>query len=333
MTTPADQGDPIDHDLAINRELVLEQAAALAEHLQRSGVQWLPKACPEQVKALTQWMSASENQGSENQGPENQGSVVPPASQESAAPIPVSAESRDQGGIGSAPPGQATSGAANSPLQEALSSRPRLQPVAPITSAEQAYPGEVLAPDERQIQLDRLHNVVSVVPCAVLASCRKQTVFGEGSPTPRVAFFGEAPGADEDRSGRPFVGKAGQLLTKMIEACQFQRSDVYIFNTVKCRPPGNRNPEPDEINHCREYYQQQLAILRPEYIVCLGAVSAQELLQSKLSVGRLRGTLHRYFESKVIVTYHPAYLLRNPSAKKAAWEDLQIMLHDANIKY
>ncbi len=151
--------------------------------------------------------------------------------------------------------------------------------------------------------------------------------------TPRFAFFGEGPGADEDRTGRPFVGKAGQLLTKMIEACKLERSDVYIFNTVKCRPPGNRNPEPDEINNCREYYQQQLSILRPEYIVCLGAVSAQELLQSKLSVGRLRGKLHRHFESKVLVTYHPAYLLRNPSAKKAAWEDLQIMLRDANIQY
>jgi DNA polymerase len=102
---------------------------------------------------------------------------------------------------------------------------------------------------------------------------------------------------------------------------------------VKCRPPGNRNPEPTELENCREYYQQQLSILRPEYIVCLGAVSAQELLKSKLSVGRLRGKLHRYFESKVLVTYHPAYLLRNPAAKKAAWEDLQIMLRDAGIAY
>ena len=131
----------------------------------------------------------------------------------------------------------------------------------------------------------------------------------------------------------PLSARAGQLLTKMIEACKFQRDDVYILNTVKCRPPGNRNPEPEELSNCREYYQSQLAILRPEYIVCLGAVSAQELLQSKLSVGRLRGRLHQYFESKVLVTYHPAYLLRNPAAKKAAWQDLQMLLRDAGIQY
>jgi uracil-DNA glycosylase family 4 len=144
-------------------------------------------------------------------------------------------------------------------------------------------------------------------------------------------FFGEGPGAEEDRTGRPFVGKAGDLLTKMIEACTLRREDVYILNTVKCRPPGNRNPELDETENCREYYQRQLAILRPEYIVCLGAISSQELLRSKLSVGRLRGKFHRYFESKVLVTYHPAYLLRNPAAKKATWTDLQLMLQDAGI--
>jgi DNA polymerase len=173
--------------------------------------------------------------------------------------------------------------------------------------------------------------VAACVRCNALVSCRTRTVFGEGSPTPRFAFFGEGPGVEEDRSGRPFVGKAGQLLTKMIEACTFRREDVYILNTVKCRPPNNRNPEPEEIEHCREYFEHQLSILRPEYIVCLGAVSSRALLNSKLSVGRLRGRLHRYFESKVLVTYHPAYLLRTPAAKKAAWEDLQLMLRDAGI--
>ena len=149
---------------------------------------------------------------------------------------------------------------------------------------------------------------------------------------PRFAFFGEVPGEEEDLSGRPFVGKAGNLLTKMLQACTLQRDDVYILNTVKCRPPGNRNPEGDELSNCRSYYQQQFEMLRPEYIVCLGAVSAQELLGTKLSVGRLRGTLHRYFASKVLVTYHPAYLLRNPAAKKAAWADLQYLMRDAGIQ-
>ena len=173
--------------------------------------------------------------------------------------------------------------------------------------------------------------VAGCTRCPELVRCRTQTVFGEGHPSPRVVFFGEGPGADEDRSGRPFVGRAGQLLTKMIEACSFQREEVYILNTVKCRPPNNRNPEPSEIENCRQYFETQLSILRPEYIICLGAVSSRALLNSKLSVGRLRGKMHRYFESKVVVTYHPAYLLRTPAAKKAAWEDLQLMLRDAGI--
>jgi DNA polymerase len=165
----------------------------------------------------------------------------------------------------------------------------------------------------------------------VLSSCRTQTVFGEGSVSPRFVFFGEAPGADEDRSGRPFVGRAGELLTKMIEACKLRREDNYVLNTVKCRPPANRNPEPDEIKNCREYYERQLATLRPEYIVCLGAIAAQSLLKSKLPVGRLRGKMHAYHDSKVLVTYHPAYLLRTPAAKKAAWDDLQFMMRDAGL--
>jgi DNA polymerase len=173
--------------------------------------------------------------------------------------------------------------------------------------------------------------VAACTRCEALSKCRTQTVFGEGNVTPRVVFFGEAPGRDEDLSGRPFVGKAGQLLTKMIKACQFQREDVYILNTVKCRPPNNRNPEPTEVENCREYFEAQLNLLRPEYIVCLGLVSAQALLRTKLSVGKMRGRFHNHFDSKVIVTYHPSYLLRNPAAKKAAWEDLQIMLRDAGL--
>jgi DNA polymerase len=208
-----------------------------------------------------------------------------------------------------------------------------LDPVAPIEAVESTYPEAAIPINDRQAQLDLLNQQVSgCTRCEILSSCRKKTVFGEGSVSPRVVFFGEGPGADEDRTGRPFVGRAGELLTRMIQACSFAREDVYILNTVKCRPPGNRNPEPDEIENCREYYQRQLAILRPQYIVCLGAVSSQELLKSKLPVGRLRGRFHAYFESKVVVTYHPAYLLRNESAKKAAWTDLQMMLRDAGIQ-
>ncbi|MGV3485736.1 MAG: uracil-DNA glycosylase, partial [Planctomycetaceae bacterium] len=142
----------------------------------------------------------------------------------------------------------------------------------------------------------------------------------------------EAPGADEDASGRPFVGRAGQLLTKMIEACTFTREDVFILNTIKCRPPGNRNPEPGEVENCRPYLERQLEIIQPEYIVCLGLVAAQAILHTKLSVGRLRGQFHEYRGSKVLVTYHPSYLLREPAVKKAAWADLQFLLRDMGIQ-
>ena len=190
-----------------------------------------------------------------------------------------------------------------------------------------------MSADQRSSELEVLARTVAECgKCEVLASCRSQTVFGEGSVTPRFVFMGEAPGADEDRTGRPFVGRAGQLLTKMIAACTLDRDDCYILNTIKCRPPGNRNPELDELAHCRDFYRRQLDVLRPEYIVCLGAIAAKELLSSKLSVGRLRGKMHAYRTSKVLVTYHPAYLLRNPDAKKAAWQDLQLLMGDAGLK-
>ncbi|MEC7679882.1 MAG: uracil-DNA glycosylase, partial [Planctomycetota bacterium] len=196
------------------------------------------------------------------------------------------------------------------------------------------YPGQSLSDEARKASLVQLESEVQqCFKCPQLAEKRNHTVFGEGSVRPRVVFFGEAPGADEDRTGRPFVGAAGGLLTKMIEACKFVREDVYILNTIKCRPPNNRNPELAEREQCRGFYRQQLDLLQPEYIVCLGAVAAQELLQTKMSVGGLRGKFHQYHTSKVLVTYHPAYLLREPTRKRAAWQDLQMMLRDAKIEF
>ena len=157
------------------------------------------------------------------------------------------------------------------------------------------------------------------------------TVFGVGHAKPRVVFFGEAPGADEDRHGEPFVGRAGQLLTKIIEACGWKRSDVYIMNVLKCRPPDNRNPLAQGIDNCRPFFERQFEILPPEYIVCVGTVPAQALLETAESVGKLRGRFHRYRDSTVLVTYHPSYLLRNPSAKKYVWEDMQMLLKEMGL--
>ena len=167
--------------------------------------------------------------------------------------------------------------------------------------------------------------------CTELAGSRTQTVFGVGNPDARLCFLGEAPGADEDRQGEPFVGRAGQLLTKIIEACTMKREDVYILNILKCRPPGNRNPSPQESENCSDFLHQQLDIIQPEYICCLGSIAATNLLDTKLSIGKLRGKFHLYQGIKVIATYHPAYLLRNPSAKKQVWEDMKMLMREMGI--
>jgi uracil-DNA glycosylase family 4 len=156
-----------------------------------------------------------------------------------------------------------------------------------------------------------------------LAPLRTKLVFGVGNPDAHLVFVGEAPGADEDAQGEPFVGKAGQLLTKMIEAMGYAREDVYICNILKCRPPGNRNPEPDEIAKCEPFLKGQLAALRPRVIVTLGKFAAQCLLRDDTPISRLRGSFRTYEGIQLMPTFHPAYLLRDPSKKKETWEDLK----------
>ena len=168
--------------------------------------------------------------------------------------------------------------------------------------------------------------VATCTQCDELACTRKQTVFGVGNPRARLCFLGEAPGADEDAQGEPFVGRAGQLLTRIIEACTLARSDVYILNVLKCRPPRNRNPLPHEVANCRGFLDRQLALIQPEFICCLGAVAAQTLLDMEMPIGRMRGRFFQYQGISVMCTYHPAYLLRNPAAKKDVWEDMKMLL-------
>lgn len=167
--------------------------------------------------------------------------------------------------------------------------------------------------------------------CTEIACSRTQTVFGVGNLTPKIAFFGEAPGQDEDKQGIPFVGKAGQLLDRIIAASKLRREDVYILNSLRCRPPNNRTPSELEIENCRPFFEKQLEVLQPEYIVCLGAVAVRSVLQSTESVGRLRGRFHSFRGAKVLVTYHPAYLLRNESAKKLTWEDMQMLMREIGL--
>jgi uracil-DNA glycosylase family 4 len=160
-----------------------------------------------------------------------------------------------------------------------------------------------------------------------LAQGRKTIVFGQGNPNARLMFVGEAPGADEDAQGLAFVGRAGQLLTDIIEkGLKMPRPDVFIANVIKCRPPDNRNPEPDEITSCQPFLERQIAAINPVVIVGLGKFAAQWLLKSAEPIGRLRGRIGDYQGSKVIPTWHPAYLLRTPSAKRDVWEDMKTVL-------
>jgi uracil-DNA glycosylase len=160
----------------------------------------------------------------------------------------------------------------------------------------------------------------------LLHRTRHHLVFGEGSPQAELVFVGEAPGADEDAQGRPFVGRAGQLLTKIIGAMGLRREEVYICNILKCRPPGNRNPQPDEIAACEPFLIRQLRVIRPKVICALGTFAAHTLLKSEAPISVLRGRFHSYQGIPLMPTYHPAYLLRNPGAKKQVWEDVQMVM-------
>jgi len=163
-----------------------------------------------------------------------------------------------------------------------------------------------------------------------LGQTRTRFVFGVGDPHATLMLIGEAPGADEDLQGEPFVGRAGQLLTKILEAIHFSRDQVYICNILKCRPPGNRKPQPGEVEHCLPYLRKQIQLVRPKLIVCLGLTAAETLLETTQSLTALRGKVLRFDEIPLMVTYHPAALLRNPNWKRPTWEDVQAVraLHD-----
>lgn len=156
-----------------------------------------------------------------------------------------------------------------------------------------------------------------------LAKTRRNIVFGEGDPKAELVFVGEGPGSEEDRSGRPFVGPAGELLTRIIEAMKLSREQVYICNVIKCRPPGNRNPTPEEIAACSPFLKRQLDAIEPKVISTLGSFAAQMVLNTQTPISRLRGRFHAYNDIKVMPTFHPAYLLRNPDQKRAVWEDMK----------
>ena len=185
---------------------------------------------------------------------------------------------------------------------------------------------------DKAAALGQLADVVSgCTRCHQLCSTRKQTVFGVGHPDAKIMFIGEAPGADEDAQGEPFVGKAGQLLDRIIAACTLKREDIYICNVLRCRPPGNRTPLPQEAANCREFLDAQIHVVQPEYIVCWGSVAAQNLLNDKRPIGKMRGQFMTHKNARVLCTYHPSYLLRYPAAKAQVWEDMKYLMRDMGV--
>ncbi len=213
-------------------------------------------------------------------------------------------------------------GIANGPLPAASNEAPNLRPPtsnlqAPASNLQIARnAAEALAAIKAEIGPD-------CPRCKLATLGRKQVVFGVGNPDADLMFVGEAPGGDEDIQGIPFVGRAGQLLTKMILAINLERDQVYIANVIKCRPPGNRNPEPDEIASCEPFLFQQIDAVRPKVIVALGAFAAKTLLRTEDPISRLRGRVYDFRGAKLIPTFHPSFLLRSPDRKRDAWEDLK----------
>ncbi len=192
--------------------------------------------------------------------------------------------------------------------------------------------GVVVPAEERAAALQAIRDEIGDCTRCALHKGRNKLVFADGSPTARLMFVGEGPGADEDAQGLPFVGRAGQLLNNMIAAMGLKREEVYIANVVKCRPPGNRTPEPEEANTCSPFLFRQIDVVRPQVLVALGATAATYLLGARQPLAGLRGRVHAFRGMSLIVTYHPAFLLRDPRQKKEAWADLQIAMKELGLK-
>ena len=221
---------------------------------------------------------------------------------------------------------------------KSAASRPPAVPAVQVPVSVERY-GAKLGLEERESVFQILREeIAGCTRCSELASRRTQTVFGVGNLRPRLVFLGEAPGEDEDKQGEPFVGRAGQLLDKIIAAMKLSREDVFILNMVKCRPPLNRNPSETELANCADFLERQLEVLQPEIICCLGSVAARTLLRTSDSIGLLRGRFFPYKASKVLVTYHPSYLLRTANQtfrgktpKRMVWDDMKLILAELGL--
>lgn len=239
-------------------------------------------------------------------------------------PLPPLASAAPQEPV--APPG-AQAAQHTPPVQASPADRPTRQPSGAQTasplSQDTFLPAEAADNELAQLSLAQLETVAKGCTKCRLHQGRTHVVFGVGNPKAALMFVGEAPGRDEDRQGEPFVGRAGQLLTRIIEAIGLRRDEVYIANVIKCRPPNNRNPQDDEIARCEPYLLRQIELVQPRLIVALGTFAAQTLLKTTQPISQLRGRFHTYHGVKLMPTFHPAFLLRNPERKRSVWEDMQ----------
>ncbi|MFM7036726.1 MAG: uracil-DNA glycosylase [Planctomycetaceae bacterium] len=275
--------------------------------------------------------------------------VIAPVVEGSAAASGVRSVPATSVGTSGTPAGPASSRSSTQAARSAVSPRP-LRRASGLINAEEldasavrvpdrlpqvdaAISGPLETPADRESAMCALRGVVAGCQrCPELASRRRQTVFGTGSVSAQILLLGEAPGQEEDETGKPFVGAAGQLLDRILTASQLRREDLYICNVLRCRPPGNRTPLPQETANCREFLQAQIQVVNPEYIICLGAVAAQNLLGVATPIGRMRGQFYEYQSAKVLCTYHPSYLLRNAEAKKLVWEDMKFFMRHLGVE-
>lgn len=285
------------------------------EYLQRLGVKHLPKPSAKLSEILVDWVDVSSKGSSGTSIASSRTQLPSPESKQPASQVPkkpVQAQAQVQ----------VPSPSAMEPASRSVA-KPSWPPVespwmTPVRSAQDR--SEALGQLKLKVEACRL--------CKDIVCHRRQTVFGVGPVTTRFVMIGDAPGPEEDRLGEPFVGASGELFDKILRATGIPRDQVYILNTLKCRPPNNRVPSDIELDNCRPFIEAQLEILQPEYIICWGATAVRAVLQTTESIGRLRGRFHCYKKAKVLVTYHPTYLERAPEAKKLTWEDMQMLMRE-----
>jgi uracil-DNA glycosylase family 4 len=296
----------------------------LLSHWRRSGISQIPVSSPAAIAAAKAWVLANA------EGLQDSGDLVESRQE---TPARKTAELTPHGPSADPTPTiSAVAAPAESPKRiavEAVSDSVPMPKMDMPPGQWQTAPMDFVA---RQSAFQLLNDqVVACKKCEDIACRRQRTVFGVGPVNARIVMFGEAPGADEDRVGEPFVGMAGQLMDKILAASGLKREEVYIMNSLKCRPPNNRTPVDSEIENCRPYFEAQLETIQPDYIVCWGSIAVRAVLKSTESVGRLRGKFHSFRGAKVLVTYHPAYLLRNPDAKRLTWEDMKMLMREIGI--